>query len=85
MTRRARSAMLAGMSNVRDPHQSPSRHPVQAAEHELEHLNEIADKGESTATPAILIGRVAAFVLPLAAIMIALAVGIAYLVTHRGG
>jgi hypothetical protein len=58
-----------------------ARHPLRAAERELEHLREIAGEGESAATPAILIGTWIAILLPLVAIVIALAVGIAYLVT----
>ena len=73
------------MSEVRDRPTSPSRHPIRAVEHELKHLDEIADKGESAATPAIMIGRVAAFLLPLVVGVIALAAGAAYLVTHHGG
>jgi hypothetical protein len=62
----------------------PLRHPIHAAEREIEHLHDIASEGESPATPAILIGTWVAAVVPLVAIVIALAFTIAYLVT-RGG
>ena len=46
------------------------RHPVRATVHEAGHLREIAAKGDSPATPAILAGIVIAFVVPLAALLI---------------
>jgi hypothetical protein len=46
---------------------------------EAAHLRQVAAKGESTATPAILVGAVLAFVVPLAAIIILLAFVIAHL------
>jgi hypothetical protein len=49
------------------------RHPIHAAVHEAAHLREIANEGESTATPAILIAAVLAFVVPLVAGVITLA------------
>jgi hypothetical protein len=57
--------------------------PVQAAEHEAEHLHQIVDEGKSEATPAILIGAWIAFVVPLVAIVIAIAFGTAYLTSPR--
>ena len=57
-------------------------HPIQAGEDELHHLNEVADKGESGATPAILFGRIIAFLVPVAAIVAGLVYGIDYLVTR---
>jgi quinohemoprotein ethanol dehydrogenase len=64
---------------------APHVHPIQAAEREVEHLRDVAVKGESPATPAILAGGVLAVAVPLAALMIVLALGIAYLVTRGGG
>jgi len=60
-------------------------HPVRSAEHEVEHLREVADKGESEATPAILAGGVLAVLLPITALVIAAAVLIPILVTRGGG
>jgi hypothetical protein len=59
-------------------HESPVRHPVQAAVGEVAHLHEIVDVGESAATPAIVVGAVIAFVVPLAAMLILLALGVAH-------
>jgi hypothetical protein len=53
-------------------------HPIRVAAHEATHLREIADEGESVATPAILVGAVLAFVLPLAALLILLDLGVAH-------
>jgi hypothetical protein len=52
-------------------------HPIRAAAHEAAHLRAIAAAGESPLTPAILVGLVLAFVVPLAAILMLLAFGIA--------
>ena len=61
------------------------RHPLHAAEHEVEHLKEVAATGESPATPAILVVTWIAMVLPLLALVIGLAFGVAYLVTGSAG
>jgi hypothetical protein len=45
--------------------------PIHSAEHEVEHLREVADEGQSGATPAILVGEVLAVVIPVVAILIA--------------
>jgi cobalamin biosynthesis protein CobD/CbiB len=58
------------------------RHPIRAAEHEAEHLRRIVREGESAATPLILIGAWIALVVPLVALVVGLALLIAYLVTH---
>jgi mono/diheme cytochrome c family protein len=71
--------------HVEEQHTDPLRHPVQAAEHEAEHLRRIVDEGKSEATPAILIGTWIAFVVPLVAIVIAIAFGTAYLITGNAG
>jgi len=45
-------------------------HPIRAATDEAAHPREIAGKGDSVATPAILAGVVVAFVVPFAAVLI---------------
>jgi hypothetical protein len=59
-------------------HESFAHHPIHATVEEAAHLRQVAAKGESPATPAILIGAVLAFVVPLAAIVMVLAFGIAH-------
>lgn len=59
-------------------HEAFVRHPIAATEHEASHLREIADEGESAATPAILMGAVLSFVLAIAAILFLLVYGIAH-------
>jgi hypothetical protein len=86
MTCEARSAKVPRMSDAQQspqPHQS--RHPVRAVEHEVEHLHEVVDKGESGATPAIMAGSVLMLVVPLAALVIGVALTVAYFVTRGGG
>jgi hypothetical protein len=61
------------------------RHPLRSTEHEIEKLKEIAEAGESAATPAILTATWIAILLPLLAIAVALAFGAAYLVTGSAG
>ena len=41
------------------------RHPIRAAEHELEHLRDVANEGKSATTPAIVAGGMLAFLIPL--------------------
>jgi cation transport ATPase len=53
-------------------------HPVRAAAHEAAHLREIADKGESPATPAIVAAAVLAFVIPFAATLMVVAFTVAH-------
>lgn len=59
-------------------HESFVRHPIHATVVEAAHVRQVADKGESPATPAVLIGAVLGFVVPLAAIIILLAFGSAH-------
>jgi hypothetical protein len=59
-------------------HESFVHHPVHATVEEAAHLRQVAAQGESPATPAILIAAVLAFVVPLAAILMVLAFGIAH-------
>jgi hypothetical protein len=54
-----------------DEHESPLRHPIHAAEHEVEHLAHVAEEGESPATPLILVLAVSAVVLVVVALLIA--------------
>jgi outer membrane protein assembly factor BamB len=72
------------MSDEQGDHEdeSPLAHPVHAAEHEVEHLAEVADKGESPATPAILGVGLIAFLIPVVAILIGASFLTAYLVTR---
>jgi len=65
--------------------ESGLRHPIHAAEHEAEHLRQIAEEGESAATPAIIGGTVIAFAALTLAVILTLALGIAYLATRGGG
>jgi outer membrane protein assembly factor BamB len=60
-------------------------HPIRTVQHEVEHLREVAEAGESEATPAILIGRILTIVLPVAALMLGVTVGISMLVTRGDG
>jgi hypothetical protein len=61
-------------------HESLARHPVRAAEQEAEHLRKIADEGENPRTPAILVGTVLLFIVPIVALLIALAFTVAHFV-----
>jgi hypothetical protein len=60
-------------------HDSSRHHPIRAAEEEAEHLREVAVKGESPRTPAIVVGAVLAFLVPLAAILMLLGFALYYL------
>jgi hypothetical protein len=53
-------------------------HPIAATVHEASYLREIADEGESAATPAILAGAALAFVITIAALVFLLVYGIAH-------
>jgi hypothetical protein len=61
-----------------EEHESPVRHPIHAAEHEVEHLAHVADEGESEATPLIVIVAVAL----VALVVVALLIGGALLAAH---
>jgi glucose dehydrogenase len=65
--------------------ESGVRHPIRGAEHEAEHLHHVAEEGKSPATPAIIGGTVIAFIIPLAAILIAFAFAIYYVASRGGG
>ncbi|HTS73438.1 MAG TPA: PQQ-binding-like beta-propeller repeat protein, partial [Gaiellaceae bacterium] len=80
----APAAAQPAVPSARDAHEHHVPHPIRSAEHEVEHLYEVADEGESAATPAIMYGGVLAVVLPLALIMIGVVSLAVYLAT-RGG
>jgi hypothetical protein len=54
------------------------RHPIRRVVHQAAHLRTIAEEGESPATPAILVALVFAFIVPIAALLILLAFGVAH-------
>jgi hypothetical protein len=60
------------------PHESFARHPVRATEQEAAHVRDIAKEGESPATPAVLVGVVLAFIVPIATVLMLLAFGVAH-------
>ena len=61
-----------------EEHESPIRHPVHAAEHEIEHLADVAEEGESATTPLIVIVAIAL----VALVVIVLLIGAAFLAAH---
>ena len=65
-----------------DEHESPLRHPVHAAEHEVEHLADVAEEGESPATPLIVIVAVGLVALVVVAVLIAAAFLAAHYATN---
>lgn len=83
MTHRLNDPVLGEAAGERLEH--APRHSLRSAQHEVEKLKEIAERGESAATPAILTVTWIAIVLPLIAIVVALAFGAAYLVTGSAG
>jgi hypothetical protein len=72
------------MSDEHGEHEgeSPLAHPIQAAEDEVEHLVEVAEEGESPATPAILGVGLIAVLIPVVAILIGASFLIGWLVTR---
>jgi len=46
------------------------RHPLEHARHEVHHLRDVADEGESAATPFILIAGLLLVLVPIAALWI---------------
>ena len=59
-------------------HENFARHPVRATDHEASRVREIANEGESPATPAVLVGVVLAFIVPIATVLMLLAFGVAH-------
>lgn len=64
-----------------DAPESARRDPIYAAHDEVEHLVDVAKRGESAATPAVIVGGLALFLLALVATVIAIAAVAAYLIT----
>ena len=56
-------------------HENFARHPVRATDHEASRVREIANEGESPATPATLVG--VAFIVSIATVLMLLAFGVA--------
>ena len=54
------------------------RHPVHAAEHEVEHLVDVAEAGEDETTPAIVIGGIWI----VAAVVVVVLLVLAWLAVH---
>jgi hypothetical protein len=52
---------------------------IRTAEHEAEHLLEVAEEGESAETPAIVLGMVVLALLPIFAVMLGAALAAYYL------
>ena len=53
-------------------------HPIRAAEDEAARLREVAEKGDSVATPAILVVAVVGFFAPVVALLILVDFGVAH-------
>jgi hypothetical protein len=51
------------------------RHPIHATVEEAAHLREVAEEGESPATPVIVVAAVLVFVVPLVVVLTLLAFG----------
>jgi cytochrome c5 len=77
-----RRERLADVVERLEGHESHLPHPIQAAEHELEHLQDVAEEGRSPATPAILGGGLILILIPIVAILIGASFLTAYLVTR---
>jgi outer membrane protein assembly factor BamB len=77
-----RRERLADVVERLEDHESHLPHPIQAAEHEVEHLHDVAEEGKSPATPAILGGTLILILIPIVAILIAASFLTAYLVTR---
>ena len=61
------------------------RHPIHAVEHEVKELRDAAARGESGGTPAILAGMSITVLVPIVALVVAVALGAAYLVKRDNG
>jgi hypothetical protein len=60
----------------------PVRHPLHATHEELAHLADVAERGESAATPVVLISGVALVLVPLVSIIVTLAFAVGYVGTR---
>jgi hypothetical protein len=65
-------------SNDLPRHKRLVRHPIHATVEEAAHLRDVAENGESPATPVIVVAAVLVFVVPLVAVLTLLAFGIAH-------
>jgi mono/diheme cytochrome c family protein len=77
-----RRERLADVVEQLEGDESHLPHPIQAAEHELEHLQDVAEEGKSPATPAILGGGLILILIPIVALLIGASLLTAYLVTR---
>jgi cytochrome c5 len=77
-----RRERLADVVEQLEGDESHLPHPIQAAEHELEHLQDVAEEGRSPATPAILGGGLILILIPIVALLIGASLLTAYLVTR---
>lgn len=81
-TRGAFGAIVGGVQEDRradsSQHERFGRHPILATVQEVMRLRALANEGASPAAPALLAAVVVQFVVPLAAILILLAFGIAH-------
>ena len=66
-------------------HASGLRHPIRAVEDEAAHLHDVANRGESASTPAILAGGMLIFLVALFVVVLTIVLGVAYLATRGGG
>jgi hypothetical protein len=82
-TKRPLRAILTFMQSPSDDAERPLRHPVHATRDEIGQLVDVAERGESAATPVVLIGGVGLVILALVTIMITLAFSVGY-VAARG-
>jgi hypothetical protein len=64
---------------------SALRHPLHAGHEEIVHLVDVAERGESAVTPAVILGGLALLLVPLAAAMMALAFTAGDLASRGGG
>lgn len=62
--------------------ESPLRHPLHAARDEIADLVDVAERGESPATPAVVIGGIGLVLIPLVATIITFAFAVGYLSTR---
>jgi hypothetical protein len=67
-----------GQPNGVQRHEAFVRHPIAATAHEASHLRQVANEGESAATPAILAGAVLASVIAIAAIVFLVVYGVVH-------
>jgi hypothetical protein len=59
-----------GQEDAALPRGAIVRHPLEHLKHEVQHLREVAEEGESAATPVILIAAIMLVLVPYAALWI---------------